>query len=450
MRKIGRISVLYSVLLAVSIAGCNGGADTLQNESGMKPELAGKGPSGTGYNNEPVKLGIYDYQAGINERELETHILKPIQAKYPNITFELLKAKSAEELTGSGIVPDLVVTSNVFVKQMLELELGENLQPMAKAANLNLERVEPEVMNAIKAFGSKGELYALPFSMNYGVMLYNKEIFDKFGVPYPKDEMTWNQTLELAKQVTRTENGTNYVGVSMGAPQPLVRQYSLPVVDDKQEKSIIAASEGYKKIFTLLRGQYDMSGFLGPNKEFSYGINEFLKTQTLAMHPNWIAGVTDSLVQLEKEGKAFHWDIVSFPTYDDRPKLGRQVDFHLFMVPPTAKHKSAAYEVIRMLLQDEAQVAMNKAGRMTVLKDPALKKDFAKDLKVYEGKNLAGIFKVTPAPAPVSTDYDNKIYAILQESNKEMAQNGMDVNTALRLADEKANKLILEMKQQRK
>ncbi|MDF2714484.1 MAG: family 1 extracellular solute-binding protein [Paenibacillus sp.] len=439
MRNRGLLSSLIIVSLAASLTGCGGKENAAPNVK----SVAG------GYNNEPVKLSIYDYQAGINERELQTYIIKPIQAKYPNISFELMNAKSPEELAASGVVPDLVATSNVYVKYMLDLGFGEDLQSMVKTSGLNLSRIEPEAMNELKKFGPKGEMYGLPLSMNYGVMLYNKEIFDKLGVAYPKDEMTWSQTIDLAKKVTRTEGGIRYVGLSMGAPQGLVRQYSLPVVDDKQQKSIVT-SEGFKTIFTALRQLYDMNGYLGPSKEFNYGFNEFSKDQTLAMNPNWIAAVTDTLAQLEKDGKTFKWDMVSYPAFDDRPKLGRQIDFHLFMVPPASKNKNAAYEVVRTLLADESQNAMNKAGRMTVLKDSELKKQYAQDLKVYNGKNLAGIFKVTPAPAPMSTNYDTKIYSFLQESNKEMAQNNMDVNTALRIADEKANKHIQEMKQQGK
>ncbi|MEF3306859.1 hypothetical protein [Paenibacillus sp. GYB003] len=221
------------------------------------------------------------------------------------------------------------------------------------------------------------------------------------------------------------------------------------VVDDKLEKSTVT-SEGFKTIFSALRQLYEMEGYIGPNKEFNYGFNEFVKDQTLAMNPNWIASVTDSLAQLERDGKSFKWDMVSYPAFDDRPKLGRQIDFHLFMIPPASKNKQAAFEVMRTLLGDEAQTAMNKAGRLTVRKDPELRKSYAADLKVYTGKNLAGIFNVSPAPAPMSTIYDTKIYGFLQESNKEMAQNGMDVNTALRVAGEKADKYIQEMKQQGK
>lgn len=437
------------LMLTAALAGCGGKAnDPGSGSAGSSPAAGTSGAQKavvSGYNNEPVKLTVYDYQAGFNERQLETHIIKPIQAKYPNISFELMKASSPEQLAASGSIPDLVITSNVYVKMLLDLKLGEDMQARVKTGNFNVNGVEPEVMNEIKKFGPKGEIYALPISMNYGVMLYNKDIFDKFGVPYPKDEMTWSQTLDLAKKVTRQDGGTQYIGVSMGAPQGLLRQYSLPVVDEKQEKSTVTG-EGFRTIFKHLRELYDMNGFLGPNKEFSYGFNEFAKTQTLAMNPNWIAAVTDSLSQLQADGKPLNWDMVSYPAFDDRPKLGRQVDFHLFMVPSVSKNKDAAYEVIKMLLTNEAQASMNKAGRLTVLKDSSLRKEYAKNLKVYEGKNLAGIFKVSPAPAPMSTDYDTKIYGFLQESNRDMAQKNVDVNTALRVAEEKANKYIQEVK----
>lgn len=430
-------AILSMIVLLSAAAGCGRASPAETAE-----------PSGA-YNNEPVKLTVYDYAAGMNDRELQTYIVEPIRAKYPNMSFELLTAKSPEELAASGIVPDLVTTSNVYVKYLLDLGYGEDLQPKLKSSGVDVSLLEPEIVNELKKFGPKGELYGLPFSMNYGVMLYNQDIFDKFGIAYPGDGMTWSETLELAKKLTRTEGGVRYVGVSMGAPQPHVRQYSLAVVDDKEGKAVIH-TDGFKTIFSLLRRQYEMNGYIGPNKEFVYNLNYFIQDQMLAMYPSWIAAVTDPLAKLEQDGNSFKWDMVSYPAFDDRPKLGRQIDYHLFMVPPSSKNKAAAIEVMRTLLSEQAQDAMNKAGRLTVLKDPEMKKRFAADRHVYDGKNLAGLFKVAPAPAPLSTIYDKQIYSFLQEMNKEVALNRMDVNTALRIADEKANKFIQEMKQQGK
>jgi multiple sugar transport system substrate-binding protein len=78
-------------------------------------------------------------------------------------------------------------------------------------------------------------LYALPFSMNYGMTIYNKDIFDKFGIPYPKDMMTWNEMLDLGKKLTKLEQGVQYVGIDPGPIDQLKEQYSLPYVNERQD-----------------------------------------------------------------------------------------------------------------------------------------------------------------------------------------------------------------------
>jgi multiple sugar transport system substrate-binding protein len=56
----------------------------------------------------------------------------------------------------------------------------------------------------------KGDLYALPFWSSTQLMYYNKNLFDKAGVPYPsaeeKDRMTYEQTVDLAKKVMAGSN----------------------------------------------------------------------------------------------------------------------------------------------------------------------------------------------------------------------------------------------------
>jgi multiple sugar transport system substrate-binding protein len=52
---------------------------------------------------------------------------------------------------------------------------------------------------------------------------------------------------------------------------------------------------------------------------------------------------------------------------------------------------------------------MNKGGRSTAPEDPQSRKT-SPDLEIFDGKNLAGVFSVKPAPAPLSSMYDSKIY----------------------------------------
>ncbi|UUZ85296.1 hypothetical protein LJK88_18060 [Paenibacillus sp. P26] len=239
--------------------------------------------------------------------------------------------------------------------------------------------------------------------------------------------------------MTRTDQGTQYIGIDLGDPQSLTRAYSLPVVDEKQEKAVLT-TEGYRRVFGIYEKLYQIPGMVGSGGKYSYGIDNFIKEQKTAMYPYWLSAVT-ARVSLMKD---INWDIVSFPSFDDKPGLGREVDFHLAMVTPNSNNKNAAYAVLKTLVSTETERAMNRGTRLTVLKDPALKKEVSADTKLYEGKNLQGIFTVKPAPAPEATKFDVKLYPFLKEAAKGMAVDKKDVNTVLREADEKANKFIQE------
>lgn len=433
----GLLAGLAAVLLFV--AGCG-------SENGSSGDKAGTESATTGYNNEPVTVKIYSHNAGINtDQDLEDLFIKPVKAKYPNITIEQIKGVKLDQAIASGDIPDIIATSNYYLYDLLELGLGSDLSEVVKKMKIDLNKIEPAALTEMKSFGKNGELFGVPYSMNYGVLLVNKDIFDKFGVTYPKDEMTWNQVIDLAKKVTRTDGDAQYIGLDPGSAQLLIRTYSLPVVDEKQEKAVLTTDK-YKKVFGMLREIYDIPGFVDKNKKYSYGFDYFAKDKKLAMLPYWLAALQSRLPQLNEQGQGMKWDIVSYPMFDDRPGIGREVDFHLAMVPPTAKNKEAAYAVIQTLMSDEAQIAMNKGSRLTILNDQKLRLQYASGTNGFEGKNLEGIFKVKPAPAPPATIYQSGIYNLLSDAGKSMAQQNVDINTALRTANEKADKLIQDKK----
>ncbi|WP_239628786.1 extracellular solute-binding protein [Paenibacillus sp. H1-7] len=400
------------------------------------------------YNNEPVTLTFYNHNAGIlSQADLDALVAKPVKSKYPNIEVQYVSGTSLDKLITANQLPDVILTSNYYLHDLLQQNLGIDLNDRIKKQNIDMNALEPEAVNLLKKFGKNGEIYGIPYAMNYGVMAYNKDIFDKFAVPYPKDNMTWNEVMELARKVTRMDQGTQYIGLDIGDPQVLSRAYSLPVVDDKQEKAALTG-DPYKKVFGLYDQLYTIPGIVDGNKKYTYGIDYFLKDQKLAMYPYWIANLTTRLPQLKEAGKDFNWDVVSFPSFDDKRGLGREIDFHMAMITPTSSNKDAAFAAIQTLINEEVQKSMNKGIRLTILKDQNLKKQFASETKLYEGKNLAGIFAVKPAPLPEATRYDTKMYSFLKEAAKAMVTENKDINTVLREADEKGNMHILEISKQ--
>ena len=48
------------------------------------------------------------------------------------------------------------------------------------------------------------------------IMVYNKDILDENNIPYPAYEtdkrMTWEECLDICRQVTKVENGSTHAG----------------------------------------------------------------------------------------------------------------------------------------------------------------------------------------------------------------------------------------------
>ncbi|WP_420818436.1 ABC transporter substrate-binding protein [Paenibacillus ginsengarvi] len=363
-----------------------------------------------------------------------------MKAKYPQIN--LVKAVDGlDKLLAAGTPPDLVLVSNPGLATILEANIPEDLNPMIKTYGINIGQMEQSVVQQVQKLSDQKAFYGMPFAMNYGAMVYNQDIFDKFGVAYPKEGITYDELLELGKKLTRTDAGTNYIGVMPPDLRQMYWQYGVPVFDKASGKSKLTTDQ-HAQVFALLKQFYAIPGYL-QNGNHSLSTDLFFKEQRMAIYPNWIAAINTYFTKAGTKD-AFKWDLTTHPRYSDKPGLGKEVDFHMVVVNKSSKYREAAYQVLVSLLSVDMQTKLSKAGRLSVLKNDEIRKVYGSDNDVYKGKNLQSIFKVTPSPLPEASKYDPKINALLTgEVVKNVMVNGTDINTALRNAEDKANKEIV-------
>lgn len=435
-----KIAALSLIGLSV-LTGCSAGpAGDVEADGKKMEEAAGNADD---YKGGPAELVIYDRNAAITDEEFQQVFVSPLKSKYPEITLKHVKGTtiSIENMIAGGSTPDIVLSSNVSLLTLVEMDYPEDLRVMAKTYGLDFSRIEPAVVAELGKFGTKDELFGIPFAMNYGAMIYNKDLFDKFAVSYPKETMTWDQLHELAVRMTRSEGTTTYIGASPGPANWKFRQYSLPVFDKNTGKASLT-TDGHKKAFELMQKFYTIPGYTGQGN-FEYSDEVFVKQGRMAMLPTWIAGVTYYLKQANGS-LPFNWDLTAYPSFSDRPNLGQPVDFHSAVVSKASKHKDAAYQLLRTLLTNETQLTLSRGGRLPVIQDESVRKQFGEASGLYKGKNLQAIFKVQPSPAPMPSIYDTKINALVNtELAKSVAIDHTDINSALRSAEEKANKDII-------
>src|SRR5690606_21529535 len=116
-----------------------------------------------------------------------------------------------------------------------------------KKHNLDLNRFEPEAIEALMAATQTNDLAGIPYTRHFYALYYNKDIFDKFGVDYPPDGMTWDQAYDLARKLTRMEDGIQYRGLNLVPVERPASQLSLPYVDMNTKKTVIN-SDSWKRV----------------------------------------------------------------------------------------------------------------------------------------------------------------------------------------------------------
>jgi multiple sugar transport system substrate-binding protein len=452
LKKAG--TVCFALLLVVSLllsacenGGNKPGSDGTSGQNagtgGKNAESVGKDEGGAKVSTKPVTLKVL-VRIGLADKDFDRYIVQPAKKLHPNITLErmeLPKGKKLEEWVASGDIPDLIL-QGANVADLFDLKLPLDLNPLLKQANIDLARYDAEVMNTIKQYGDKNQIYALPFKANTLVLFYNKGLFDKFGAAYPKDGMTWDQTIELARKLTKSEGGTQYKGLDVlpGSITGFASPLSLPLYDAKSGKAVV--SDQWKNVFDTAMSAYSIPGNKPDQLKAWASRDFFLKDKNLAMTNDYINFM---FAQFINKPDIIDWDIAQLPSFQGAPNKTNQTDFHQFFVTTASKHPAEALEVIKAATSDEVQLALAKSGSLPVLTNKEIQKQFGADLP-FKGKHMEGIFKSTAAKKQFS-DYDVIVEKAISSAFADVFNGKTDTNTALRTAEEQANKAIEQQKQ---
>jgi multiple sugar transport system substrate-binding protein len=312
-----------------------------------------------------------------------------------------------------------------------------------KKQNLDLNRFDPAPIDALKTL-SGGKMYGLPVLNNVMVMYYNKDLFDKFGVSYPKDGMTWDDVLVLAQKLTRTEQGKPYLGLVV-SPSHYIRmnQFSMPLVDVKTNKST-ASNDIWKRIYQTVfiapAANSTYQDWINDNKNQLPAKKQFLKDKNLAMFIQ-----LSQLFNAQSEMETMNWDMVSLPVFKDRPGVGSQVYPTYLNITSISKYKDQAMEAIHYLTSEEHQMERSRQGDMTILKDGAIQSALGTATR-FKNINFKAVNSNKVSPASPKSLYDDVVQEEFEKVLPDVSTGLMDINTALRTVQDVADKAIAAKK----
>lgn len=385
---------------------------------------------------EPIELTITPFYLSMTDEEFDQILIQPLKAKYPHMTLKVHREDIAK-LVAAGETPDIVYAANSRFYVVDELDLPLDLSDYVKSYNVDLSKFASPNIDWIKELGPKGEVYAIPFALNHMAMFYNKDLFDKRGIDEPKNDLTWEEYLDLVRSLTFTEGDTQYRGGLFTTPEILARVRSLPLVDQQTNKALIN-NDNIKSILELAQAYHNIPGILVDGKApAGASFYEGLTAMWMNWIPDTVAGITNNAPQLS-------FDLVGAPTFRDIPGVTIDPGAQLMVVSKTSKYKEEAFQAIQFFASPEVQTIMNRFSRLTALADENIRKDFLVDLEITKGKNIQGALQIKPAKMVTPNPYHVLVASRLNASINEIVSSGKDINTVMREVQEAADKAIQE------
>ena len=342
----------------------------------------------------------------------EIDILKPVmadfEAKNPDIKVEFMHIpqnyfQKIHLLFASNTAPDVIFINN------LSLPIYANagvLEPVAD--DIDLKSYDK---NILQSLSWKGVLYAVPRDVSNLVVFYNKDLFDKLGVAYPRKDWTFDEYLKTAEKLT----GHGVFGISFEEDSLFFLPYLMSegggILSDDLSTVIVDDVKSQKglKYYADLRKKYHVAPLA--EESASATMAQLFLQEKLAMQLSgrW-------LVPKYREEAKFDWDIVNFP-YGDAGSIV-PLDSSGWSVAKSSKHKDEAFRLVKYLSSKESIERLTQSGLIV----PA-RRDVRESKYFLDGnapKNAQVFLDVikTSKPTPVSVNYKEVLDSLSSKFEK--------------------------------
>ena len=156
----------------------------------------------------PVTLRGMHWTSSTVEQERVNARFEVFTRQFPDIKidFQWFPQGYAERLTALFAANDAPDIFACYVGDLGVRAKSGFMQPLTPFFNRDgFNRNDDLMQNAVITF--QGDIYGIVHVLQPQILFYNKDHFDKAGVPYPTDNWTWRDMQEAARRMTITEGG---------------------------------------------------------------------------------------------------------------------------------------------------------------------------------------------------------------------------------------------------
>lgn len=397
-----RSSVLFTVFMLLFVTACG---------KQSSPEKAGEAAN----SQEKVELRWSMWAGTEEERAVWEKLADRVTEKYPNISVVFESASYPEywpklqTQLASGTAPDIISLHAEKSASFAQNHVFEPLDPyIQKTPDLDIADFEEAGLEALTI---KDQKLALPYDTGVYVMYYNKDLFDKYGVEYPKEGMTWDQFLEKAKALTRDGNYGFSFGTTIEMMATWIYSSGGDIYSKDETKPMMSdpkTVESLQFLQDLIYKHKVVTPFTDP------GNWNFYQEQFRAGKVAMILDGPWSFANVRSKA-GFDWDISPIPVGPAGPVVYSTASG--FGINSASKHKEEAWKAISVILDKEGQKILAEGGRGYPARKSALQPFMEADPKPA---NISALTKAASAARPYAklTNWQEVRQTINQEMDK--------------------------------
>lgn len=450
MRQKRLLSAVLAAVMAGSLAACGGGASApAAGDTSAAGTTAGGAAAdtaaGTAAGDEiTMKWAMWDKDI----MPYYTPLIEAYEAKNPGIKIELVDLGGSDyqtvlgtQLTGNGSDFDVVTIKDVpQYTTLVNKGVLDPLDSYIEKDGLDLSAYKG-LTDQVKV---DDKLYELPFRSDFWVLFYNKDVFDKAGVAYPGNDMTFEQYDQLARKLTNTEPGQEVYGAHYHTWRSAVQLFG--ILDGKN---------------TIIDGKYE---FLKPYYEMALGEQEdgvcqdyaTLKTSNLHYTGAFSQGnvavmnmgtwFISTLIEKINSGEytdCANWGIAKYPHAEGVEPGSTLATITALSIPASAPHKDQAWDFIKFVCGEEGAEVLASTGTI-----PAIMTDdiasmvsatagFPADENSREALQTANLYLEMPV-----NPHSSEIETVLNEAHDNIMTGNMTIDEGIADMNEKVTAIL--------
>lgn len=319
-----------------------------------------------------IRVGLWGTPEEVSIIE---NILSEWQKEHPNIKVRIdhtnyggYMSKILTQVAG-GAAPDIICTEVDMFVNYVKKGVFEPLNSYANTdPNFHLDDFFPEVVDR---FTVDQKLYVIPRdTAPFACVYYNKDLFDQAGLPYPSDDWTWQDMLDMAQKLTKTgdDGRIDQYGFYAWAWQNFIYSNGGQLVDNVNHPQRLMmgqkrALEGLQFYVDLIHKHKVMPAPTALSN-LGMGIQSMFAAGKLAMFASGIwetPSLRNKTKAMQAKGESFRWDVVMFP--QSRPGVrGFGTGGSGYGILKSSRHKKEAWEVVKALCNDRGQELLGRSG----------------------------------------------------------------------------------------